>query len=135
MPQVPEIDVAGYFPSASALPDYEGMLLRPWNRLAVSCFGNAILAHQPFSCGRIHERQIDLATVFSAEVLERSVGDERIQEFELPFGNQSLSILYGNANELGRSFPGIGILLDNGGSGSVVVSVISTRVALLEPAR
>jgi hypothetical protein len=33
-----EIDVTGYFSSALALPDYERVLLRPWDGLAVVKF-------------------------------------------------------------------------------------------------
>jgi len=94
---MPEIDVAGYFPSTPAFSDYEGVFLRPRNGLAVSRFRNAVLGHQPFLGCRIHERQIDFASVFSAEVLERSVGDKRIQEFELSLGDQSLNIFGTNA--------------------------------------
>lgn len=131
MPHMPEIDVACYLPSAPAFSDYEGVLLCARNGLSVSRFRNTVLRHQPFSGCEIHERQVDVASVLSAEVLERSVGNKRIQEFELSPSNQSLSVLDRDAQELGRSFPGIGILFDNGGPGPVDVSVISRRVVLL----
>jgi hypothetical protein len=107
------------------------VLLCPWDYLALSLFRNTIFAYQPFLGCRIHERQVDLVTVFSAEILERSVGDKRVQEFELPFGDQFLGGLDSNAQDLGRSLPGIGILLDNCGSGPVIVGVISNWVVLL----
>ncbi len=70
-----------------------------------------------------------MVSVLPAEVFERSVGNKRIQELELPFSDQFLSILDGYCQEFCGSLPGIGILLDDASFGSVVV--ISIQVVLV----
>lgn len=105
MPHVSEIDVPGYLPSTSALSKDQRVLLCPRDEFSASLFRNTVLNHQPFPGCRIHQRQIDFVSVLSAEVLERSVGDKRIQEPELSLGDESPNVIVCDAQELGRSLP------------------------------
>src|ERR1700732_4381268 len=114
MSHMSEIDVAGYFSSASTLPDYERVLLRSMKDFAGGGCCNPILAHQPFFRRRIDQCHVDFVSVLPAEILKRSVSYKRIHQFQLAGGNQVLYIFYRTGQEFGRSLPRVCLFLANG---------------------
>ena len=111
MPQVSKEDISRDFPSTPAGSDYQSMLLSTRERAHTSLLRNAIFVYQPLRGGRIDERQVDLITVLSAELLKRSVGDEGIEYLQFAFADEALHLGNGDAQQVGRTIPGICIVL------------------------
>ena len=75
-----EVDVAGYFPSATASPNYQGVFLCAWDGHARSCRRrDPVVVYQPFGGSWIHKVQVKFMAVLLAEVLKSSVGNEWVE--------------------------------------------------------
>ena len=108
---MPKVWVAGYLPSALACSDYQCVLSRGRDRPTVLCgLGHAVLPYQPFCCGRINQRHIDLVSVLLAELLKRPVGDKGVHDSKLAGGNPGLHLGHGHAKKIRCPFPRVCVI-------------------------
>ena len=106
-----EVWVARYLPSALACSAYQCVLSRGRDRPTVLCgLGHAVLPYQPFCCGWINKRHIDLVSVLLAELLKRPVGDKGVHDSKLAGGNPGLYLGHGHAKKIRYSFPRICVI-------------------------
>ena len=92
MPQVLKKDISRDLPSTPACSDHQSVLLSTRECTNGAAFGNTVLAYQPFRSGGIDERHVDFITVLSAELLKRSVRDERIEYLQSTFADEALHL-------------------------------------------
>ena len=78
---MPEECVASYFLSTLARSNRQRVLLGPRSCTIFGYGGwHAVLLYQPFCCGRIQQCRIDFGAVLLTELLERPVGDKRVND-------------------------------------------------------
>ena len=103
---MPKEWVPSYLLSALACSDHQRVLSRGRDRPTALCgLGHAVLPYQPFCCGRINKRHIDLVSVLLAELLKRPVGDKRVHDSKLAGGNPGLYLGHGHAKKIRCPIP------------------------------